>query len=244
MVKLIKQMNDIHLSEKTNPSDPDSYWGISSLYYSSKDSLLLIGFYDGSVKIFNTNIHKKITSEFYTLKNIHKDIVTNIDYDSKSDLVFTHDNYIINILKLDIANKKVTRLNTLENMHNGFQITTMYYTQKDQLLITGSWDKSVKIFKIDVELGKASEMTILKNVHDDHVLVVHYNSDEDLLFTGSKDRSVKIFLVDSDKEVVYLIKHLLDVHTDNVKTLHYDSKHKLLFSGSVDKSVKIYRVDK
>ncbi|KAF8455348.1 quinon protein alcohol dehydrogenase-like superfamily [Terfezia claveryi] len=96
----------------------------------------------------------------------------------------------------------------------------------DTILVTGSYDTTIKIW--DIETGK--EIRTLTG----HTLGVRaLQFDDSKLISGSMDNTLKIWN--------YRTGHCLNTlpgHTEGVISLHFDSS--LLVSGSVDKTIKVW----
>ncbi|KAF8430118.1 E3 ubiquitin ligase complex SCF subunit sconB [Tirmania nivea] len=96
----------------------------------------------------------------------------------------------------------------------------------DTILVTGSYDTTIKIW--DIETGK--EIRTLTG----HTLGVRaLQFDDSKLISGSMDNTLKIWNYRTGKCL-----NTLPGHTEGVISLHFDSS--LLVSGSVDKTIKVW----
>ncbi|KAI5781223.1 WD40-repeat-containing domain protein [Geopyxis carbonaria] len=96
----------------------------------------------------------------------------------------------------------------------------------DQILATGSYDSTIKIWDID----NGEEISTLTG-HTSGVRCLQF--DDTKLISGSMDRTLKIWNYRTGQCI-----STLQGHTDGVVCLHFDST--LLVSGSVDKTIKVW----
>ncbi|RPA83635.1 WD40 repeat-like protein [Ascobolus immersus RN42] len=99
----------------------------------------------------------------------------------------------------------------------------------DNILATGSYDTTVKIW--DIETGEC-----LRTLSGHQFGVRALMFDESKLISGSMDKTLKIWNWRNGECL-----RTINAHTDGVVALHFDEK--LLVSGSVDKTVKVWNFE-
>ena len=108
--------------------------------------------------------------------------------------------------------------------------------RKDQLIVSGSYDKSIKIW--DTETGECVKTL---NGHTNCVWWVAFSSDDKLILSASCDKSIKIW--DAETEIAECLK-TLDRHIYSVFSVAFSSDNKLILSGSYDRSIKIWDAER
>lgn len=77
----------------------------------------------------------------------------------------------VKIFNVDVAKKdqqvvkiELKIIKHLDDIHNDI-IRTLFYDSDEKLLVTGSWDKTVNIFEVNVVIGEVKEKKHLENLH-------------------------------------------------------------------------------
>ena len=70
---------------------------------------------------------------------------------------------------------------------NGDRISQVMFSHDGQTLISGSWDRTIKLWQL--ESGKQ----IANAIHGDRINTIALTSDEAILISGSKDRTIKLW---------------------------------------------------
>lgn len=99
----------------------------------------------------------------------------------------------------------------------------------DRLLASGSWDRTIKVWKVDTG---SVESTLAG--HADSVYSVAFSPDGKFLASGSADHTIKLWDIANKKEV-----RTFSGHNDPVYSVAFSPDGKLLASGSADGKVGI-----
>jgi diadenosine tetraphosphatase ApaH/serine/threonine PP2A family protein phosphatase len=111
-------------------------------------------------------------------------------------------------------------------------VLTLAFSADGEVLATGSWDSTVKLWRV----SDGSLITSLDD-HTEPVLTLAFSADGEVLATGSADSTVKLWRV-SDGSLITS----LDDHTEPVLTLAFSADGEVLATGSADSTVKLWRV--
>ena len=115
------------------------------------------------------------------------------------------------------------------NGHSAGVYTTSF-SPDGKSVITGSWDKTAKIW--DVETGK--EIKILEG-HSDVVTIASFSPDGKSVVTGSWDQTAKIWDVETGEEIKTLEGHLAAVYSAS-----FSPDGLSVITGSWDQTAKIW----
>ncbi|NEP01623.1 MAG: hypothetical protein F6K58_23795 [Symploca sp. SIO2E9] len=133
------------------------------------------------------------------------------------------------VTELNNAVYGVRELNRLEG-HSG-SVTSLSFSSKGKLIVSGSEDKTVKLWNIEGSL-----LATLVG-HNGSVTSVSFSPDGKLLASGSKDKTVKLWNIDGS------LLATLESHRGSVTFVIFSPDGKLLASGSEDKTVKLWNCD-
>lgn len=119
----------------------------------------------------------------------------------------------------------------LKSKLNGHELTVCSINghQQSQKIITGSWDKTAKVWLSDIEICKLDG-------HQAAVWATCFVSDQ-IVLTGSADKTVKIWRLDTKKCI-----RTIDAHTDCVRDLKMINQSQFL-SCSNDATIKRWNLD-
>ncbi|KAH3662343.1 hypothetical protein OGAPHI_005595 [Ogataea philodendri] len=148
---------------------------------------------------------------------------------------------------LDLATSSV--LHSLDDVHDSKAVWAIDLTPDGKTIITGSADKTVKFWEIQVEKelvpGTENRYTnILQLNHtrtlevSDDVLSVKVSPDSKYLAVSLLDNTVKVFFFDTLKFFLSLYGHKLPVLSIDIS---FDSK--LIITSSADKNIRIWGLD-
>ncbi|NER28350.1 MAG: hypothetical protein F6J89_12120, partial [Symploca sp. SIO1C4] len=133
------------------------------------------------------------------------------------------------VTELNNAVYGVRELNRLEG-HSG-SVTSVSFSSNGKLIVSGSEDKTVKLWNIEGSLLATLEG------HNGSVTSVSFSPDGKLLASGSKDKTAKLWNIDGS------LLATLESHTGSVTFVIFSPDGKLLASGSEDKTVKLWNYD-
>jgi WD40 repeat protein len=123
-------------------------------------------------------------------------------------------------------------LNTLTG-HSDW-IHALAITPDGQTLVSGSFDKTIKVWHLPT--GKLLH-TLAK--HAKGVLCLAISPDGQILASGSFDEKIHLWRLDTG-ELIGTLKG----HTSSVRSLVITENGKMLISGSFDETIKLWRLDK
>ncbi len=109
-------------------------------------------------------------------------------------------------------------------------VRSLAISPNNQTLISGSFDKNIKIW--DLATG---ELINTLSGHSKAVFSVVISLDEKVIASGSRDETIKLWEMDSGR----LIKTLTG-HSGSVRSLLLSQDGKTLISGSFDKTIKLW----
>ncbi|EEU38120.1 uncharacterized protein NECHADRAFT_48128 [Fusarium vanettenii 77-13-4] len=119
---------------------------------------------------------------------------------------------------------------TLDNHHNS--IRSLAFSPDGKMLISGSYDRTVKIWDIATgDLGR-----LIKG-HDDNIRSVAFSPDGKLMASGSRDKTIKIWDVATGA-----LARTLKGHRSGVGSVVFSTGGSLVASGSEDNTIKIWDV--
>lgn len=109
-------------------------------------------------------------------------------------------------------------------------VSAMSISADGKLLVSGSWDQTIKIWNL--ETGKL--IRSLKG-HRDKVYTIALSPDEKIIASGSADQTIKLWYVETG-ELLATFKG----HNHTVTALAFTDSGDMLVSGSFDKTIKIW----
>ncbi len=113
------------------------------------------------------------------------------------------------------------------------EVSSVAISPDGQTLVSGSWDKTIKIWQLD----KGQEPRTLTG-HSDWVYSIALSSDGRILASGSWDKTIKIWQLDTGEKL-----HTLRGHSDRVYSVAFSPDGQTLASGSWDKTIKIWQLN-
>ncbi|KAM1017063.1 hypothetical protein ACFX13_047404 [Malus domestica] len=123
--------------------------------------------------------------------------------------------------------------------HND-RISCLAYNKEDKLLYTGSWDKTVKAWKINERRCVDSFVA-----HEGHINGIAINQEDGCVFTCSSDGSVKIWRrVFGESSHILTMTLKFQLSPVNALALSLSSTTTLLYSGSSDGLINFWEKEK
>ncbi|MDJ0556791.1 MAG: CHAT domain-containing protein, partial [Microcoleaceae cyanobacterium MO_207.B10] len=120
-------------------------------------------------------------------------------------------------------------VNSLQG-HN-FYVEAVAFSPDGELIISGSWDGTIKLWKKDGTLVETL------SGHNNDVLDVAFSPDGKLIALGSGDKTIKVWKKDGT------LVETLSGHNDFVNAIAFSPDGKLIASGSRDKTIKVWKKD-
>ncbi|MEB3831764.1 WD40 repeat domain-containing protein [Phormidium sp. CCY1219] len=140
--------------------------------------------------------------------------------------------------RLPPGSRKQTPLTTLEG-HEG-AITTLAISGDGQTLVSGSSDKTIKIWKLDRSSGvprmESEPITLVG--HENAVRSVAISPDGEIVASGSLDKTIKIWNLKTGK-----LMYELPEDSATVLSVSISPDGELLASGGADNRIKLWRID-
>ncbi|KAM2957747.1 hypothetical protein FF2_024688 [Malus domestica] len=119
-------------------------------------------------------------------------------------------------------------------------ISCLAYNKEDKLLYTGSWDKTVKAWKINERRCVDSFVA-----HEGHINGIAINKEDGCVFTCSSDGSVKIWRrVFGESSHILTMTLKFQLSPVNALALSLSSTTTLLYSGSSDGLINFWEKEK
>jgi len=117
------------------------------------------------------------------------------------------------------------------NAHQNY-ITSVALTSNNRYIISGSRDKSIKVFDLDTK----QEVHDFANAHKHWITSLAVTSNNGFIVSGSVDKSIKVFDLHAKQEV----HHFQDAHSEPINSVAVTSDNRFIISGSWDKSIKVF----
>ena len=195
--------------------------------FAIKDDILASASDDRTVNLWNVNTGKQIYSFFEPQEvcdlaiNTQQEVIAAGGFDRK-----------IISWKLDTKNLYSMFSSELYGRYSHDNIIyALTYSHNGQVLISGSADKTIRIWN-----SATGQLKSTLNGHTDSILTLAITSCDRYLITGSADKSIRVW----DLTTVFATPETLNGHLDWVTTIAITPDGKYLVSGSRDKTVKIW----
>lgn len=151
---------------------------------------------------------------------------------------FTSGNHIVSasldatLMIWDLSKRKYTHI-----LQGHTCMVTCVKVLSDQLLASGSLDKTIKIWKIDLEITSKNKNVCLRTLmgHAWPILSLEFSKANGLLFSGSSDNTIRMWDIGSGQCV-----KILSGHEDDVFCLKLISNTGQVISSSFDGCVKVW----
>lgn len=125
--------------------------------------------------------------------------------------------------------KDAQPLHTL--MGHSHIVSSLAMSADDQLLVSGSWDCTIKIWY----LGTGRLIRTLKG-HTDRVYAIALSPDEQVIASASADKTIKLWHLETGELLATFTGH-----SNIVTALAFTASGEMLVSGSLDKTIKIWQ---
>ena len=119
-------------------------------------------------------------------------------------------------------------IRTLEG--HSYSVTSVAITSDDSKIVSGSWDKTIKIW----DLNTGELLKTLKG-HSDSVSSVAITSDDSKIVSGSIDNTIKVWDLNSGE-----LLNTLERHYSTVNSMAISSDNSKIVSGSGDNTIKVW----
>ncbi|WP_071191078.1 caspase family protein [Trichormus sp. NMC-1] len=112
-------------------------------------------------------------------------------------------------------------------------INALTFSPDDQILVTASADKSIKIWN-------SQNYQLLKTItgHQNRVTSISISPDNQMLASGSADKTIKLWRLTDGKLLKTFTRH-----TDEVTSVDFSPESQIIASGSSDNTVKLWRIN-
>jgi WD40 repeat protein len=119
-------------------------------------------------------------------------------------------------------------------------VTSVAFHPTAPLLVTGSKDNTVKLWRLSSDNSSATCVATLEG-HRNDVTSVAFHATAPLLATGSKDNTAKLWRLSSDNSSATCVA-TLEGHRNDVTSVAFHATAPLLATGSLDKTAKLWRL--
>ncbi|KAG8854415.1 hypothetical protein FRB91_003509 [Serendipita sp. 411] len=109
----------------------------------------------------------------------------------------------------------------------------------NNFLITGSWDKTIKIWDTTTK-----ELVSDTDAHIDFVKCLLVISSLEILVSGSSDKTIRIWDLRFQSKAPLRLLHVASGHTRPVECLAYDPQREELYSGDSMGRIKIWKLER
>lgn len=230
-----KNCNRLQACSPVGHFEVPSIW-IYSVAISPDGNLLASGTWK-KIKIWNLATGKSLGTILG-----HLNAVDSLAIDpSGQTLISGSSDQTIKIWSLTPANESALIANdsplaTLEG-HTG-AVTTLAIGADGQTLVSGSSDKTLKIWKL--VNGGRSQASLIRTLdgHEDTVRSVAISPDGQLIASGSLDKTIKIWNAKTGRAI-----HTLSDHSGTILSVAISPDGKLLATGSADQTIKLWQLE-
>lgn len=217
---------------------------VKSIHFSPNGQLLASGSEDGNVRVWDlTEFNEKapVVEELDVLSG-HNSGVKSVCFSPDGKwLASGSKDQTIYLWQVSQANKSLTtktensiNINLYKKLRgHHFGISTVSFSSDIQLLASGSWDKTIRLWK----LSKSESMAALLTEIGTPTLSVSSSSDGRWLATG--DQNCKVILWDLNASSDKLFEYRSFEHQDKVLSVSFSHNSKWLASASADKTIAL-----
>ncbi len=190
-----------------------------------------------TITIFDKTKNKKIESDS-NLAVIYYDIV----FSSDGKYLVSGDDDIDSYVKLWSVNDTSIVIEKYFLRHQD-KVYSVDISADDNYIISGSADKTIKLWKINGTTNNAGKITESKvfRGHEKAVKSVAFNPKGDLIVSGSEDATIKVWKI-KDGKVLHKFDNTNGGHISSVECVVFSNKGKYIASGSSDKTIKLWDV--
>ena len=110
-------------------------------------------------------------------------------------------------------------------------VSSLAISADGKLLVSGSWDKMIKIWQLDT-----GELISTLKGHRDRVYAIALSPDGKIIASGSADKTIKLWHLQTGELLATFTGH-----ANTVTALAFTASGKMLVSGSLDKTIKIWQ---
>jgi len=110
-------------------------------------------------------------------------------------------------------------------------VSSLAISADGKLLVSGSWDKTIKIWQLDT-----GELISTLKGHGDRVYAIALSPDGKIIASGSADKTIKLWHLQTGE-----LLGTFTGHDNTVTALAFTASGEMLVSGSLDKTIKIWQ---
>jgi WD40 repeat protein len=143
---------------------------------------------------------------------------------------------LIHGINKPLEEQELDKTKTIKRRENN-EISYMLYLSDDKLLLTSSWDSTIRIYD-EQEPEESSLLRIMSGAHrDSDIITMDYSSHLSLLASGSANGMIAIWDFESGK-----IESICLGHHADITALKFIDEYPLLISGSADGTLCLWAV--
>ncbi len=117
-------------------------------------------------------------------------------------------------------------------------VSSVVLSNDNQFLITGSYDKTIKIWQFNT-----GQIIHTLSGHSKAITCLAINDNNQTIISGSKDSTIRFWDI-KQRKIVKTFGGLFSGHSKDIVSLVLDDKNNILISASTDKSIKIWDLGK
>ncbi|MGB6297512.1 MAG: CHAT domain-containing protein [Rivularia sp. (in: cyanobacteria)] len=196
----------------------------------SPDGMMIASANDNNIKLWEPDgtLLKKITA--------HSDLIPGMAF---SPISKTFQGNIVHKIASSSADNIIkiwqtdgTLLHTIKSHKD--EIWGITFSPDGKKIVSGSWDKTVKIWQIE----NTNKPILLKTIeHKDRVWSVAFSPDGKIIASVPEDNTIKLWKPDGT------LLHTLKGHNGNINAVAFSPDGKTIASVSDDKTVKLWKTD-
>jgi WD40 repeat protein len=183
------------------------------------------GLPDNTLNIFSSQDCSKDQGPVFlaTYKNFYVETVKRMAVDTKNQLLYIVDGWLGTSLKMfNVSNGISAKLVHLMSEVHKSDITSLMLDTRNQIIYTGSRDKSIKLFRFRKDIVRPILMHHFEDVHEGAITALYIDPVNPVLYSGSYDLSIKVILVQTTDNLPGLRYNLENIHKGGVNCLCID----------------------
>ncbi|MDJ1167843.1 hypothetical protein PMG71_00210 [Roseofilum sp. BLCC_M154] len=197
---------------------------IETVEFISDDQSIITGSRDGVIKRF-TFEGNRVPETINDQDNVIYQV--SVSHDSRKMVVATS-KPTVDII--DLVDQVGNVLTTLEGHTKN--IHTVAFSPQEELVVTGSDDKSIKIWNTNGYL-----IQDIPDAHEDQIRIIAFHPNGKILGSGGKDNKAKLWDLNGNSLTT------LEGHKSGVIGMDFHPKQDLIATSSVDHTIKLWKSD-
>ena len=220
-----------------------AFHSVTSVAFHSRDNIMAIGISDNTVKLWRLSANSTLANCVAILPGPisltgSSNRVTSVTFhpiDKILAIGYEHDIATVLHMSDDYTRVKYNELK-LVGHYACVSSVAFHPREKEPLLATGSWDRTIKLWRLNPPTCVATLQG-----HSGWITSVVFHPSEHVLATGSYDGTAKLWRMSTDCTVAWCVATLTG-HTDNVTSIAFHPSLYIMATGSRDRTAKLWRL--